>query len=472
MRKIEEIIKNTKAEVPEDYNASNTILTKVTNIPLFLQPLTNAEIRSYNEKSINYIVHPPIQQNRFEKPKSKHLAWNVEVDIEADGNFEKDTFISKNEPNITHWMVCDDKDNITGPFTNNEMVLKMELNDLDTCMIKKVTGDEYVPFILIKNEYENPFEGDLVDLFAKKLLKLQIKESKILCDDHNKDQENSDSIQYNKNQFFDKSSRKPKKYGAPSSGKFSGKNENESNNEFINDQKYTRRAENSINSNDILENVIPNVVKTIEQESEKQKCKQEASENNIDLEATNKEKNEKSKSYKKNIKERFNKTNEQAKSPVKIHKENELIKIKNENVNEYKNQENAEEKTKKTNINGKVVDQSLVKDNKNKDIKNAENKKKEGHAYTPSEMSKIRNDCIRSQDFLKRNNVKNDLASLTLSIRGKTKQQAIETLSWKTGMKKMECDDFIELFVRESKIKICRDMDADGFISVKSFKNK
>jgi len=92
------------------------------------------------------------------------------------------------------------------------------------------------------------------------------------------------------------------------------------------------------------------------------------------------------------------------------------------------------------------------------------------YQVTVFEKDLLENGCFKSKEFLKRLNITKSLCELISCVKGKWKTQAIDTINRMTGMNKLVCDDFLQLVIKESKIKVCRDVDSDGFISGKYFK--
>ncbi|KAM0686498.1 hypothetical protein COBT_002277 [Conglomerata obtusa] len=89
------------------------------------------------------------------------------------------------------------------------------------------------------------------------------------------------------------------------------------------------------------------------------------------------------------------------------------------------------------------------------------------------EREKINLHCNKSKSFLEQRGYKELLIKLVDVIRGKIKLECLKLIKKETGMKEYDCEDFLELLIRESKIKLCKDVDSDGFVSAnKNYKKK
>lgn len=82
------------------------------------------------------------------------------------------------------------------------------------------------------------------------------------------------------------------------------------------------------------------------------------------------------------------------------------------------------------------------------------------------DRSKILENCNRSRGFLHSRNPSITLGYLEGRITGKSFSDAIETISSCAGLRKAESEEFLNLFLDESKLSILSDVCPDGFIKV------
>ncbi|TBT98475.1 hypothetical protein CWI39_2418p0010 [Hamiltosporidium magnivora] len=91
-----------------------------------------------------------------------------------------------------------------------------------------------------------------------------------------------------------------------------------------------------------------------------------------------------------------------------------------------------------------------------------------------SEIKKILENCKKSQNFLIKRNVKIGLDEIRSNLIKMKKEMGLSWLARTTSMNNIECNDFLELLIEESKIRICLDIDKDGFLIINEtdFKSK
>ncbi|KAM0675961.1 hypothetical protein GVAV_000740 [Gurleya vavrai] len=177
MQEIEELIKNLQPLKPQTLNQENEILTQYPHTPFLFQPLSPAENQCYEEKSLNYIpiIRPnnrPIFKKKFDKRSD--FKWNIALESGGEGKISADGHyvVTRVEPKDLMWMVFDETE--SGPFTNDEMILKMELNELDNLKIKKVNDVEFVKFEDFRKDVDNPFLIENVNCVINKIENLSI----------------------------------------------------------------------------------------------------------------------------------------------------------------------------------------------------------------------------------------------------------------------------------------------------------
>jgi hypothetical protein len=92
--------------------------------------------------------------------------------------------------------------------------------------------------------------------------------------------------------------------------------------------------------------------------------------------------------------------------------------------------------------------------------------KKKEFVDNKMEIEKVLKNCHKSMGFLGRRRCAVNLETIEEHIKGMDRAGALSYLDKVTGMSKPDNIDFLDLFITESKIKICKDVDADGFVTV------
>lgn len=71
--------------------------------------------------------------------------------------------------------------------------------------------------------------------------------------------------------------------------------------------------------------------------------------------------------------------------------------------------------------------------------------------------------CTKSRDFLTRRKSKASIAEVGIKLEGQDKNTCIKVISEVTGMSKSDCETFLDIFIEESKLPICCNVDKEGF---------
>ncbi|ADM12020.1 uncharacterized protein Eint_080860 [Encephalitozoon intestinalis ATCC 50506] len=88
------------------------------------------------------------------------------------------------------------------------------------------------------------------------------------------------------------------------------------------------------------------------------------------------------------------------------------------------------------------------------------------HPKKDLDRSKILEACVKSKNFLHSRNPSVTLGSMERRISGKSFSEAVKIISHASGLSKTECEEFLNLFLDESKLSILSDICPDGFVKV------
>lgn len=82
-----------------------------------------------------------------------------------------------------------------------------------------------------------------------------------------------------------------------------------------------------------------------------------------------------------------------------------------------------------------------------------------------SEMSitDVLQKCNKSKDFLIRKKSKANIEDVGKKLEGQDKSTCIKTISKITGMGRIDSETFLDIFIEESKLPICSNVDKEGF---------
>lgn len=94
------------------------------------------------------------------------------------------------------------------------------------------------------------------------------------------------------------------------------------------------------------------------------------------------------------------------------------------------------------------------------------------HPKKDLDRSKILEACIKSRSFLHSRNPSVSLGLVERKISGKPFLDAVKIISTIAGLDKAECEEFLNLFLDESKLSILSDICPDGFAKVTSTSRK
>ncbi|AFN83506.1 hypothetical protein EROM_080880 [Encephalitozoon romaleae SJ-2008] len=94
------------------------------------------------------------------------------------------------------------------------------------------------------------------------------------------------------------------------------------------------------------------------------------------------------------------------------------------------------------------------------------------HPKKDLDRSKILEGCVKSRNFLHSRNPSVSLGFMERKISGKSFSDAIKIISNVAGFNKAECEEFLNLFLDESKLSILSDICPDGFVKVTSVTRK
>lgn len=78
-------------------------------------------------------------------------------------------------------------------------------------------------------------------------------------------------------------------------------------------------------------------------------------------------------------------------------------------------------------------------------------------------IAEILGKCIKSRDFLIRRKSKANIEDLGKKLEGQDKSTCIKTISKITGMGRLDSETFLDIFIEESKLPICSNVDKEGF---------
>ncbi|KAF7683515.1 hypothetical protein TCON_1269 [Astathelohania contejeani] len=88
----------------------------------------------------------------------------------------------------------------------------------------------------------------------------------------------------------------------------------------------------------------------------------------------------------------------------------------------------------------------------------------ENRELTEKEIKDVLLRCTKCIKFLERRKATVDLVTIERKVRGLSKAKALKALDKLTGMNKLDNADFVDLLIKESKLKIFKDVDKDGFM--------
>lgn len=104
-----------------------------------------------------------------------------------------------------------------------------------------------------------------------------------------------------------------------------------------------------------------------------------------------------------------------------------------------------------------VTGSIIAKNTKNKDTPRCHRE------ITDEEVWSMIGGCSKSKAFLLRKKSRVRLEEVVEKARGRKKITCLKIISDITGMNKFDCEAFLDIFVSESKLPLCCDVDDDGF---------
>lgn len=117
----------------------------------------------------------------------------------------------------------------------------------------------------------------------------------------------------------------------------------------------------------------------------------------------------------------------------------------------------------------KNIDKLFEKNNINVEVnveKVIEQKKQPIKKNEPVDIKTVINNCTKSVDYLSKKTVKINILDIYKKIFNLTKNQAIRSINKMTGMSMIDSEIFMNLFIKESVIPVCSNVDEDGFESI------
>lgn len=461
-----------------------------------------AEQQIYNNKSINYV---PSKQQR---PKATYK-WNVDMDmVGEDGDFDSEGNFVMASKKHSLWLIRGRVER----FTEVEMKLKMQKNELTGCEIKR---EKDLYFIKIEHfeEFADHFNDALVDKLYEKMNE-RCKEETVQAGDINRA---SEAVKVGK-QTENVQNRMPvEKTKTPiksiyhdldkqfeDEGHFnrvtevvSRDNTNKKNLPLESKNKPMNGSLNARIDKQTKENVVS---KSVDGKNSHINNRNTEFKPNSKSDSNSKsEKSEKSDEVYKIIEsmksilipeDKLPRSNK-SKAPVKdgssifdseepITVDKNIIKKKNAQVlnskiSAHSNNPDYIPKFSKPESPVNIKNAGIIKPVSERKV--ASEVRTENNVLTgknASEDHKVLQGCVNSKDFLAENGCNIELPKLVKELRMMTKVEGITYIEKLSGMKEIDAKCFLELLIKESRIKICKNIDLDGFEKVerKVRKNK
>ncbi|KAM0677155.1 hypothetical protein BDAP_002318 [Binucleata daphniae] len=496
----EEHIKSLKPAKPADLNPKNDILTPDSHTPYLFQPYSPSENQCYIDKALNYIIPPKLPIKKYKK---KDYKWNTKVEAYNEGTVDfEGNFVTKDCSN--HWYISDDTtineqmnddttksydsanvngckkeyineqvntklnlqemeagkltNQIQNSYTPDEMVLKEELGELNGKYVKRVCDSCYVQYERLAKEIENPFFSNKLDEYYDKIKKEAQKTAKTeenVSDSTTESKKNISKESVDERQEKDKvcdrkennsestDSKKNKTY------KHEGYENTTISTDSIKNERQERNNEKTTNDRNTYKNMHMHKTGNDTKHDRYVKNKKQYGMKEVE-----------SKFEMMNIKN----------MKILEHKKNTFNnnQINDNNVKkEFENVEPTDTHTK-NNVEGTYI-ANVKNEPKFTKYKKTYETEKEHKIHTRDMKNDGNNEfdtkiemCNKSIKFLENYNY-TTIKALAYKIKGKQKENAIKIIQQETKMKKIDCEDFLDIFLRECKSKILCDVDLEGF---------